>query len=305
MKQLKRKIIQYYIMGILLAAVLEVLLNGLFEQEILPALEKESILFGIAMVLEFVLSIGLLVFLAVVYCKLVGKKIDEETSSQLEERNLLYSNIIHDLKTPMTSILGFASALKDNKVEEEEKEQVVRIIYEKAKHTDELVNQLFRFTKLQNAGYALNLVEHNICALVRDIVAQSYMEFENREMELVAEIPEQPVLLPIDVLEMRRAVQNLVVNAYRHNKKGTRIWIGIRQYGKQVKIIIADSGSALERTQRESIFQPFVCGNESRSSKDGSGLGLAITKSIIEKHGGKLTIEEFGKEYTKAFVITL
>lgn len=305
MKQLKKKIIQNFFWCVILVAIIESVLNSIFDDKIIPVVKDNASMLTFVLALDFICSFGILLIFALIYCKLVSKKIDQETKRQLQERNLLYANIIHDLKTPMTSILGFARALKDNKVDETEKQQIFDIIYEKSKHTDALVNQLFNYTKLENEEYQLNLQKEDIGALLRDIIAESYLEFENRDMMISIEIPEEPIQFFVDRMEFRRAIQNIIVNAYKHNPEGTNVSISLTQLEQEIQIVIADSGVEIPTEQKSQIFHPFICGNESRTSRNGSGLGLAISNKVIEKHHGTLKIEDNYQGYTKAFIIRM
>lgn len=305
MKQLKKTILKYFILITLLAALLESAVNGIFDQVILPAAKENSGLFTLALFGDFLSSLVILFSLALFYCKIVSKKIDEETSRQLDERNLLYSNIIHDLKTPMTSILGFARALMDEQVDGKQEEQVYEIIYEKAKHTDELVNQLFNYTKLQNKDYVLKRQRHDLCAMLRSVVADAYLEFEAREMEVELDLPDTRVYAEVDEIEFRRVLTNLVVNSYKHNLNGTKVGFMIRPSEHEVQIVIADTGNVIPEAIKATIFEPFVCADESRTIRNGSGLGLAVAKSVVAKHGGSLEIKESLSGYTKGFVINL
>lgn len=115
------------------------------------------------------------------FSRMVTKKINAEIQRQTDERNMLYANIAHDLKTPMTSIVGYAKALGDKKVELEQSEIVIDRIYQKAKQTDELLNMLFEYTKLQAESYPLNKMETDICRVVRSVAAGQYEALRKAE----------------------------------------------------------------------------------------------------------------------------
>lgn len=107
-----------------------------------------------------------------------------------------------------------------------------------------------------------------------------------------------------DVREFRRAVTNLVVNAWKHNESGAKVKITAKAEDGGLLITVADNGDPIPPQQRETILQPFVTADEARSSRGGSGLGLAITAKLAALMGGELRIVDSGGEYVKAFEIS-
>lgn len=238
------------------------------------------------------------------FSRMITKKLNAEIQRQTDERNMLYANIAHDLKTPVTSVLGYAKALEDNKVELEQAEIVIDGIYQKAKQTDELLNMLFEYTKLQAESYPLNKMEADICSIVRNVAAGQYEAFEEKNIRLDIDIPDDKIPVFCDVLQMTRAVGNLMINAYKHNAKGNQVGIIVRKNADRILIIIADNGRNIGEEESEIIFEPFVSSDVCRNSACGSGLGLAIAKKIVEKHGGTLTVGHKEAGYVKEFVIS-
>lgn len=242
---------------------------------------------------------------AYIFYRFSKKVIKVESERQVQAQNLLYSSIAHDLKTPITSIQGFASALKEGKIKPEEQEEILDIIYRKSRHMNELIETLLVYSKLGTESYSLNLKKTNLCSLVRDMVAMNYSEFEDKGIELNIEIPEEPVLGNVDEKEFRRAVNNLIVNAYKHNQKGTHVLIQVHKEKESAFITVADNGKPIPKELAETMFKPFVSGDASRTSGSGNGLGLAISSTIIKKHGGKLYMKEGVSGYTKGFIVQI
>ena len=256
-----------------------------------------------------ILNLGtsfLLLFVgAYVFYRFSKKVIKAESKRQVQEQNLLYSSIAHDLKTPITSIQGFAAALKEGKIKPEEQDEILDIIYRKSRHMNELIETLLAYSKLGTESYALNRNKTNICSLVRDMLAMNYSEFEEKEMELDIEIPDEPIFCNIDEKEFRRAMNNLIVNAYKHNKRRARILIQVYREKECAFITVGDDGKVIPKELAENMFKPFVSGDASRTSGSGNGLGLAISSTIVEKHGGKLYMKDCGGGYTKKFVVQI
>ena len=133
----------------------------------------------------------------------------------------------------------------------------------------------------------------------------NYSEFEEKEMELDIEIPDEPIFCNIDEKEFRRAMNNLIVNAYKHNKRRARILIQVYREKECAFITVGDDGKVIPKELAENMFKPFVSGDASRTSGSGNGLGLAISSTIVEKHGGKLYMKDCGGGYTKKFVVQI
>ena len=135
---------------------------------------------------------------------------------------------------------------------------------------------------------------------------QSVSGFEEKEMEISADIPEEPLWFPADKLQFQRVISNLLNNAIRHNPRGTKVLVEAAAEEETILIRISDSGAEISEEIAEYIFDPFVSGDESRRSKGGSGLGLCIAHKIIAMHQGSLTLEQnHSQGETKSFVIRL
>ena len=132
-----------------------------------------------------------------------------------------------------------------------------------------------------------------------------YNEFESRGMELQIEISEETILCSIDEKEMKRAIGNLLINAYKHNNKDAKIMVKVENQGEDINVMVADDGRQIPAEEEEKLFEPFAKGDEARSGESGNGLGLVISRLIVEKHGGRLYINDNLEGYTKGFVINL
>lgn len=219
-----------------------------------------------------------------------------------QRRNLMLSNIAHDIKTPITTICGYSKALSEGVVAEKDRQSYLDAIYAKAMRMDELVTLLFEYVKLESEGFTLHKEPGDLAELTRETAAYLYADFEDRGMELVLEIPEERMPFEMDRLQLGRAVTNLLTNALRYGKEGGRVLIRLREY----ELTVADEGTPIDPAFAAHIFEPFARGDKARSSKGGSGLGLGIAKKIVEMHGGKLLLNQnFGEGYTKAFQIRL
>lgn len=243
------------------------------------------------------------------YSRIVTRQFNEllaqEESQKLardQRRNLMLSDIAHDIKTPITTICGYSKALSEGVAGEKDRQSYLDAIYAKAMRMDELITLLFEYVKLESEGFTLHREPGDLAELTREMAALLYADFEDREMELVLEIPEEKVPFEMDRLQLGRAVTNLLTNAVRYGKAGGRVLVRLQEY----ELTVADEGEPVEPEFAAHIFEPFARGDKARSSKGGSGLGLGIAQRIVEMHGGKLVLNQnFGEGYTKAFQIRL
>lgn len=249
----------------------------------------------------FILSILIFAAFALIFYKLTASAIKQESERRLKEQNLIYAAIAHDLKTPMTSVQGFAKALSDGKIKPEEQWEIFDIIYRKSNSMNDMVNTLFDYAKLGTEGYEPAFSEIDICALVRDVIAENYCDLEDHDIELDIDISDRSIMINADKSELKRAVTNLIVNVYKHNQGGIKAKVSVSEDNGKAVILIADSGEQLP--EGVDIFEPFVTENTARTIGHGTGLGLAVTKRVIERHGGEVQVVRADEGYTKAFVI--
>ncbi|MCB2300817.1 sensor histidine kinase [Clostridium tagluense] len=309
MNNLKKNIIYQYMLVSTILVIASIYLWWGYES-IIPwisvniyggELTSELLFGGLAWIIEIVLF----TVCAYWFHSKVSKYIEQETNKQIKKQNQLFANIAHDLKSPMTVVIGLSRALEEDVITEDQKKQVAHTITEKSKHMDKIINLMFQYAKMDIASYKLHKSEVDVVRLVKEFTAQRYHEFENKKMDLDIVLPDNQVIAWIDRLEFSRAVDNLITNSIRHNQPGTRIQIGLEDIDGNIKIWVADSGDKIPKEIQTTIFDPFICGDKSRNTEGGSGLGLAITKKIVKKHNGKISIVENINGYTKAFVIKI
>lgn len=305
----KNKIFLSFILCSLIVVILEKNLEGIFYEFVYPKYFdcEEDYATGTPGMIYMLLSILIMVIAAVVLYKATAGILKAESEKRLKEQNLMYAAIAHDLKTPMTSVQGFAKALSEGKVSEAEQKEIYDIIYAKSCTMNDMINTIFEYSKLGTEEYKPIPESFNICSVVRDIAAENYTDFEEHDIELDIDIPDEEITVNADKKELSRAITNLVVNVYKHNPDGIKAKISVEKAenrsDKNVLIKILDTGA--EIPQDMDIFEPFVTENTSRMSGGGTGLGLAITKRIIERNGGKIYVSSREEGYTKGFIIEI
>lgn len=249
----------------------------------------------------FATSAALFLIGAYVFWVISKKAFEKEAQRQINEQNLLYAAIAHDLKTPMTSVQGFSKALSEGRIKPEETAEIYDIIYKKSNSMNELVDTLFDYAKL-GAKASLETKERlDICVLIRDLIAENYCDFEAHDIELDVNIPDEPIYVLGDKKELRRAFSNLLINMYKHNPDGIRAYVEVEALNDKCRVKLADSGREIPAGMN--VFEPFVTENTARTIGGGSGLGLAITKRILDNHNASVVIDRELENFTKAFVV--
>lgn len=236
------------------------------------------------------------------------RAIQEEREQQQRDfdkkRNLMLSDIAHDLRTPMTTVNGYAKALADGMVTDETKKQeYLNAIQNKSVRMNELINLLFEYVKLDSEGFRLDKTKLDLCELLRENAALAYSDIEEAGMDFEVRIPEEPYYINADSIQLSRVMTNLLNNAIRHNPKGTTITLSMKEEAAGVMVVVADDGNTIPDDISGHIFEPFAKGDSSRRS-GGSGLGLSIAKKVINMHGWDLKfVSKPDDRNTKAFVI--
>lgn len=227
-----------------------------------------------------------------------------------KRRNLLFSDITHDIKTPITSIVGYSKAMTDGLVTDPVKrEDYLRTIYAKSLRISELITMLFEFVKLDSDGFQLHKEQLDLAELVRENVIILLEDFDEKNIELDIDIPEECCMVLADRMQMSRVVTNLLTNAIRYISDGhmVQVKMEIVQAGGHIRYIVyvADDGLPIEEDFAKTIFNPFSRSDAARqTTSGGSGLGLSIAHKVAEMHGGELRLDlHYGQGYRKAFVL--
>lgn len=267
----------------------------------------------IVMLLPYIL--GAITFARIVMGEF--RQIQEEREEQQKEfdhkRNLMLSDIAHDLRTPMTTVSGYAKALADGMVQEVSKQrEYLETIQYKTVRMNELINLLFEYVKLDSDGFGLDRRVLDLCEFLRENAASLYADAEDAGMQFSVDIPEEPLMVSADRLQLSRVITNLLTNAIRHNAKGTRIGLFAYRELERIYVLVADSGELIPEEQMQQLFEPFARGDKARAG-EGSGLGLSIAAKVIQMHGWRMRlvqqpqIQHYEKAagYAKAFVIQI
>lgn len=222
----------------------------------------------------------------------------EENKKLEESKNKMILDLSHDIKTPITTIKAFSSALYEGMITDEEKKmRYYNTIAKKSEMVEELVNELFDYAKLDN-GVNIKKEKVNLCEFMREIILKYIDEFEEREFELNIEIQEETIIFEMDTRLFKRAIANIFQNALKYNPNGTKLRVTVLDNNSEILIEIADNGIGIPEKVKPFIFDTFVRGDESRKSDGGTGVGLSISKKVIELHNGTIVLRSSSQEIT-------
>ncbi|HDR8061243.1 HAMP domain-containing sensor histidine kinase [Bacillus thuringiensis] len=223
-----------------------------------------------------------------------------EMQTQYEEnRKELISNISHDLKTPITSIIGYVEGIKDGVANTPEKmDKYLTTIHTKAKHMDTLIDELFLFSKLDlnRVPFQFETVELN--TFMQELIEEMQMDLSKEGIEVNLQLHASTLYVTADCEKINRVISNLIHNSVKYmDKEEKKITVTVSSDNNKIIVKVMDNGSGIEADTLPYIFERFYRAEQSRnSSTGGSGLGLAIAKQIVEEHGGEIWAEsELGK----------
>ena len=239
---------------------------------------------------------------------MISKLEDSENQRKklMNDKERMMADISHDLKTPITSIQGYAKALSDGIIPEGDKDKYIKIIYEKSKKLTDLINIFHEYSKLEHPDFTLTFEKVDLSEYLRAYIALKYEDIVESGFNIEVDIPEEEMEVKIDKVQLQRVFDNILGNSIKHNEKGTNIYVSLEERGDVCEIIIADDGKGVPKEIADNIFEAFTVGDESRNSKQGSGLGLAIAKAIVDLHGGTIELEpEPLNEFSTEFKIIL
>ena len=223
----------------------------------------------------------------------IRELLESERESE-KQKNELITNIAHDLRTPLTSILGYLEIIETNKnLTDEQKKNYVNIAYEKSKRLEVLIEDLFAFTKLNYGKLSLKIEKFDMVKLIEQLIQELYPLFEKAEISYEFESSEESLLVEADPKLMVRLFENLINNAIKYGKEGKKIVIKlVKNLDDTFFVSVINYGRAIPKESIKRLFDKFYRVDASRNSQvSGSGLGLAIAKNIVDLHKGNLSVK--------------
>lgn len=221
----------------------------------------------------------------------IQRLMDKEREAE-RTKNELITNVAHDLRTPLTSIIGYLELLAGNKsIPEDMQHKYIEIAYGKSKRLEKLIEDLFGFTKLNCGRITMHVGQLDIVKLLSQLLEEAYPNFaeKNLSYDLQSNVPAH--IITADGNLLARLFENLIGNAIKYGADGKRVLVRVHGQEESVAVSVTNYGYVIPEDELPLIFNKFYRVEQSRSSSTGgTGLGLAIVKEIVDMHGGSINV---------------
>ena len=221
------------------------------------------------------------------------KSLIENDRKNENTKNELITSVAHDLRTPLTSVIGYLELVSDKtKLDAEVKQRYVEIAYHKSKHLEKLIEDLFAYTKFTFGEVTLESSHIDMVKFMNQLVDEFYPSFVEFGLDYEFITQETSAVIYGDGNLLARAFGNLISNAIKYGKDGKRVEIKLQRDNNKIMISVINYGKLISENDLERIFERFYRVESSRSNETGgTGLGLAIARSIIEMHNGTIHVK--------------
>ncbi|MEF2966681.1 sensor histidine kinase [Paenibacillus sp. M1] len=218
----------------------------------------------------------------------------------------MLSNVSHDLKTPLTVIMGYAEMLSQQAdLPEEERKRMLGEIHKKTAQVHELINTFFDLARLESGDLDLPFSVMEAGEICRQRILAYFDLLSERGFQVDLDLPEQPVWIYANEEALSRILDNLLSNAMRYGVEGRYLGLSLRPSGNKVHLRVIDRGRGISRTEQTRVFERMYTMEDSRNrNMQGSGLGLTIVKRLVERLGGTIELESTPGVRT-CFTVTL
>lgn len=215
----------------------------------------------------------------------------------------LISNVSHDLKTPLTSIINYVNILNGDNITEEERRYYLSILDKNSKRLKSLIEDLFEISKLNSGKMTIEKNKIDIIAFIYQSIGEYSNLYEEKNIDFKVNSNDESLILNLDGKLMSRVFENIIINALKYSLNNTRVYVDIIDKYNFVEISFKNISNYEMDFNPNEMFERFVRADKSRNSSiEGSGIGLAIAKSIVELHNGNINVEVEGDMF-KIFLV--
>ena len=213
------------------------------------------------------------------------------------------ANVSHELRSPITSIRGFAEGMADGVIPAEEQPKYLRLVANESKRLSGLIDDLLALSRLERDDVQLNLAVFDITEMLRRSVIRRMKDLVRKKIEVSCEFEEDACPVKADSDRIEQVVINLLDNAIKFTPEGGSIQLASAVKEKTVEVTVSDSGTGVPPEDRDKVFDRFFTADRAHTAGKGTGLGLSISKRIMEMHGQSIRLLE--TESGAAFRFTL
>lgn len=219
----------------------------------------------------------------------IGSAVDERMKSERFKTELI-TNVSHDLKTPLTSIINYVDLLKKEEVDSPKAAKYIEVLDRKSQRLKKLTEDLVEASKASTGTLTVNRERLGMGQLVQQALGEYEEKFAARRLELLPSLPEEELYVDADGRHVWRILDNLLGNCHKYALEGTRVYLELRRWEGKVTLSIKNISQNALNIPPEQLMERFVRGDESRTS-EGSGLGLSIARSLTELQGGTFRLD--------------
>lgn len=204
------------------------------------------------------------------------------------ERKRMIASISHDLRTPLTSIIGYIQVMKSNKLSEQRKMDYLETTHRRAKDLQVLISDFFTLSLVESPEYQMNLQYLNVSNILCEVLANTYDRLVEKQITPQIEVPSESIRIIADENALKRIFENLMSNMIKHTAGEVMIKLYVEE--RQVKLLLVNQANGLTPKDVEHMFERFYTADASRGlNGSNTGLGLAIVKELMTKMGGRIT----------------
>lgn len=219
-----------------------------------------------------------------------------------EANKQLMTSLSHDVRTPLTTLIGYLDGVHKGIAAGQEREQYIETARKKAYDLKDYIDVLFDWFKLNSGEFTINIKTVEAAELTRNILIDWIPIFEDKQINYIIEISERPVKVSLDINGYTRILNNLIQNVIGHSE-ADKITISLHCQNDDMRLVVSDNGKGINKEDLQHIFERLYKCDKGRSEK-GSGLGLSIVWQLTEKMNGKITVESnpgYGTTFTLLF----
>ena len=229
-----------------------------------------------------------------------------ESLQQTErQRREFIANISHELKTPMTTIAGYTDGILDGTIPPENEQQYLQIIAGESRRLSRLVRRMLDVSQLQAMDPLKGGNHFDLCESMRRVLISMEKKITDRQLDVDADIPEEPILVLGDNDMITQVIYNLLENATKFARPGSTLYLGVVTIDGKARVTVRNVGDTIRAEELPLLFERFHKSDKSRSEdKDGVGLGLYIVKTILEQHKEKINVTSENGVTTFSFSLT-
>ena len=230
-----------------------------------------------------------------------------ESLQQTErQRREFIANISHELKTPMTTIAGYTDGILDGTIPPEREKQYLQIISDESRRLSRMVRRMLDVSQLQAIDPLKSGSHFDICESMRRVLISMEKKITDRDLDVDADIPEEPILVLGDNDMITQVIYNLLENATKFARSGSTLYLGVTTIDGKARVTVRNLGDTIPAEELPLLFERFHKSDKSRSEdKDGVGLGLYIVKTILEQHKEKINVTSENGVTTFTFFLAM